>query len=89
MSTQRIALAKLRRNAAVLAQQEALDTFKQAFPVGGPILWEDWHGNAQAGLVVSHGYSDRVEVKNTVTRAKYWVRHYRVLSAYRSNGEPV
>ena len=59
------------------AQTAFRRAFVAAYPVGEPVTWD--RQGVQHGRVLAHGGSDRLRVRNEVTRAVYWIRHADVM----------
>ncbi len=73
--------------AAVHAANIAVsDYMKSAFPVGSEVRW--MHGrHEQAGIVVKHGYADKMLVENFNTERKVWIDAAKMLNVWGpSNG---
>lgn len=79
MTTQRQHEAKRLRRAADQAEQDALDAFRRAYPIGAEIAWTYTSNAIQHGHVVRHAYGSRVEVSNPATGKVYWIHHFHVL----------
>lgn len=78
---QQAALAQ--RAQAKAAAEMARVNFNLGWPIGGDIEWVNARSPSQVqfGVVLRHGYGERVYVRNEATRAEYWISHHDVFEA--------
>ncbi|WP_445493141.1 hypothetical protein [Rhodopseudomonas sp. RCAM05734] len=69
---------------ALLKEREAADyrindLLRVQFPLGSEIRWcRSGSGKPILGIVLAHGYRDRIRVKNLQTERSYWIHAHDV-----------
>ncbi len=53
------------------AQDNVASVMRQEYPIGAPISWD--RNGIHDGKVVSHGYQDRIKVRNSHTGNEFWI----------------
>jgi len=78
MNTARLRAA---RNSALAAERAYHEELKRSCPLGSEICYEKSAGVVVAGVVIGHGYGEKVKVRATLSGREYWVSAYSILKA--------
>lgn len=70
----------------LLAERDVMEILRRDYPVGHRVAWE--RSGVHEGIVVSHGYDDRIKVRNTRTRKEFWIYAFHIVNAMASRPIP-
>lgn len=69
-------------SAQLAAARKLRDAIEKDYPIDGPIKWVTNGDRVYCGIVVMHGYGERICVRNTETGRTRWITAGDVVQAF-------